>query len=43
MLNRISSYTLVVLGLIILNSCKKEYETVQSIDDRKIEEYKIEV
>ena len=39
MLNRISSYTLVVLGLIIFNSCKKEYESVQSIDDRKIEEY----
>jgi len=39
MLKTISSYTLVLLSLIILNSCKKEYESVQSIDDRKIEEY----
>jgi FKBP-type peptidyl-prolyl cis-trans isomerase FkpA len=39
MLKKISSYTLVLLSLIILNSCKKEYESVQSIDDRKIEEY----
>ncbi len=39
MLKRISSYTLMLLSLIILNSCKKEYESVQSIDDRKIEEY----
>lgn len=39
MLKKISSYTLVILGLIILNSCEKEYESIQSIDDRKIEEY----
>ena len=39
MLKKISSYTLVLLGLIILNSCEKEYESVKSIDDRKIEEY----
>ena len=39
MLKKISSYTLVLLSLIILNSCEKEYESIQSIDDRKIEEY----
>lgn len=39
MLRKISSYTLVVLGLVVLNSCKKEYESIQSIDDRKIENY----
>lgn len=39
MLKRISSYAFVLMGLILLNSCKKEYESIQSIDDRKIEDY----
>lgn len=40
MLKKISSYTFLLMGLIVLlNSCKKDYETIQSIDDRKIEEY----
>lgn len=39
MLKTISSYTLVLLSLVILNSCKKEYESIQSIDDRKIQDY----
>jgi len=39
MLKRISSYAFVLMGLILLNSCKKEYESIQSIDDRKLEDY----
>jgi FKBP-type peptidyl-prolyl cis-trans isomerase FkpA len=39
MLKRISSYAFVLMGLILFNSCKKEYESIQSIDDRKIEDY----
>ena len=27
------------MGLILFNSCKKEYESIQSIDDRKLEDY----
>ena len=27
------------MGLILFNSCKKEYESIQSIDDTKLEEY----
>jgi FKBP-type peptidyl-prolyl cis-trans isomerase FkpA len=29
----------VFMGLILFNSCKKEYESIQSIDDRKLEDY----
>lgn len=40
MSKRISSYLFVLLGLmLVLGSCKKEYESAQSIDDAKIEEY----
>lgn len=39
MLKRISSYAFVLMGLILFNSCKKEYESIQSIDDTKLEEY----
>jgi FKBP-type peptidyl-prolyl cis-trans isomerase FkpA len=39
MLKRISSYAFVLVGLVLFNSCKKEYESIQSIDDRKLEEY----
>ncbi|MEJ7560280.1 MAG: FKBP-type peptidyl-prolyl cis-trans isomerase [Pedobacter sp.] len=39
MLKRISSYAFVLMGLVLFNSCKKEYESIQSIDDRKLEEY----
>ena len=39
MLKRISSYAFVLMGLILFNSCKKEYESIQSIDDRKLEDY----
>jgi FKBP-type peptidyl-prolyl cis-trans isomerase FkpA len=39
MLKRISSYAFVLMGLILFNSCKKEYESIQSLDDTKLEEY----
>lgn len=40
MLKKISSYAFVLLGLmILLNSCKKEYESIQNIDDTKIKDY----
>ncbi|MBC7566623.1 MAG: FKBP-type peptidyl-prolyl cis-trans isomerase [Pedobacter sp.] len=39
MLKRISSYAFVLIGLVLFNSCKKEYESIQSIDDRKLEDY----
>jgi FKBP-type peptidyl-prolyl cis-trans isomerase FkpA len=39
MLKRISSYAFVLIGLILFNSCKKEYESIQSIDDAKLSEY----
>ena len=39
MLKRLSSYAFVLMGLILFNSCKKEYESIQSIDDRKLEDY----
>jgi FKBP-type peptidyl-prolyl cis-trans isomerase FkpA len=33
-------YTFALLGILVLfNSCKKEYETIQSIDDAKIQAY----
>lgn len=39
MLKKITSYTFLLVGLILLNSCKKEYESIQSIDDTKIKNY----
>ncbi|NRF39345.1 FKBP-type peptidyl-prolyl cis-trans isomerase [Pedobacter foliorum] len=39
MLKKITSYTFILAGLILLNSCKKEYESIQSIDDTKIKDY----
>jgi len=39
MLKKITSYTFILVGLILLNSCKKEYESIQSIDDTKIQSY----
>ncbi|MFP5078976.1 FKBP-type peptidyl-prolyl cis-trans isomerase [Pedobacter sp. JCM 36344] len=39
MLKKISSYAFVLIGLVLFNSCKKEYESIQSIDDRKLEDY----
>ncbi len=39
-MRKITTYTLALLGiLVIFNSCKKEYETIQSIDDAKIQAY----
>lgn len=39
MLKKITSYTFILVGLVLLNSCKKEYESIQSIDDAKIQNY----
>lgn len=40
MLKRLSSYAAVLLGLMVLvSSCKKEYESIQSMDDKKIADY----
>ncbi|MCD0486727.1 FKBP-type peptidyl-prolyl cis-trans isomerase [Pedobacter sp. MC2016-14] len=40
MLKKLSSYTFALLGLILLfNSCTKEYESIQSVDETKILEY----
>jgi FKBP-type peptidyl-prolyl cis-trans isomerase FkpA len=39
MSKKISLYAFVLMGLILFNSCKKEYDSIQSIDDRKLEEY----
>lgn len=40
MLRKITSYTFVLLGMIVvLSSCKKEYESSQSIDEAKIKDY----
>lgn len=40
MLKKVSSYTFILLGMIVLfNSCKKEYESIESIDQAKIKEY----
>lgn len=37
---KLSLYTFALLGvLLLLNSCKKEYETIQSIDEAKIQAY----
>lgn len=39
MLKKISSYTFALVALILLNSCKKEYESIESIDNTKIQNY----
>ena len=40
MLKRLSSYTFALLGVFILiSSCKKEYESIENIDDAKIQQY----
>ncbi|MGY4385333.1 FKBP-type peptidyl-prolyl cis-trans isomerase FkpA [Pedobacter sp. UYP24] len=40
MLKKLSSYTFLLMGFVVLlDSCKKEYESAQSIDDHKIEDY----
>lgn len=40
MLKKISSYTFLLLGfMILLNSCKKDYESIENIDNGKIEDY----
>jgi FKBP-type peptidyl-prolyl cis-trans isomerase FkpA len=39
-MRKITTYTLALLGILILfNSCKKEYESIESIDDAKIQAY----
>jgi len=40
MIKKLSLYTLALLGgLVLFNSCKKEYETIETLDDRTIAEY----
>jgi len=40
MLNKISSYVFTLLGMIVvMSSCKKDYESIQNIDQAKIQEY----
>ncbi|TKC13212.1 hypothetical protein FA048_06290 [Pedobacter polaris] len=40
MRKKITLYTVALLGMIVLlNSCKKEYESIESIDDAKIQAY----
>jgi FKBP-type peptidyl-prolyl cis-trans isomerase FkpA len=40
MLKKFTTYSFAFIGLIVLfSSCKKEYESIQSIDDRLIQEY----
>ncbi|WP_316771303.1 FKBP-type peptidyl-prolyl cis-trans isomerase [Pedobacter frigiditerrae] len=39
-MRKLTTYTLALVGMLILfNSCKKEYETIESIDDAKIQAY----
>lgn len=39
-MRKLTTYTLALLGIIVLfNSCKKEYESIESIDDAKIQDY----
>ncbi|TCC93211.1 hypothetical protein EZ428_00085 [Pedobacter frigiditerrae] len=39
-MRKLTTYTLALLGILVLfNSCKKEYETIESIDDAKIQAY----
>jgi FKBP-type peptidyl-prolyl cis-trans isomerase FkpA len=40
MIKKLSLYTIALLGtLVLLNSCKKEYEPVETMDDRAIADY----
>lgn len=40
MRKKITVYTFALLGVLVLfNACKKEYESIQSIDDTKIQDY----
>jgi len=40
MLKKLTLYSFALLGiLVLLNSCKKEYESIESIDDAKIQAY----
>ncbi|RZM27913.1 MAG: hypothetical protein EOO88_10970 [Pedobacter sp.] len=40
MLKRLSSYTFALLAVFVLiSSCKKEYESIENIDDTKIQQY----
>jgi FKBP-type peptidyl-prolyl cis-trans isomerase FkpA len=40
MIKKLSSYTFALLGLILLfSACKKEYASIQSIDDDKLKQY----
>ncbi len=40
MLNKISSYVFALIGMIVvMSSCKKEYESIQNIDQTRIQEY----
>jgi len=39
-MRKLTTYTLALLGILVLfNSCKKEYESIESIDDAKIQAY----
>jgi FKBP-type peptidyl-prolyl cis-trans isomerase FkpA len=39
-MRKLTTYTLALLGMMVLfNSCKKEYESIESIDDAKIQAY----
>ncbi|EDM35720.1 FKBP-type peptidyl-prolyl cis-trans isomerase [Pedobacter sp. BAL39] len=40
MIKKLSLYTIALFGaLLLLNSCKKDYEDIQTIDNRKLSEY----
>jgi FKBP-type peptidyl-prolyl cis-trans isomerase FkpA len=40
MIKKLSLYTLALLGgLVLFNSCKKEYETIETLDERTIADY----
>ena len=40
MIKKLSLYTIALLGcLVLFNSCKKEYETIETLDDRSIADY----
>lgn len=40
MIKKLSLYTIALLGcLVVFNSCKKEYETIETLDERSIADY----
>lgn len=39
MRNKLTVYTIALLGIVLFNSCKKEYESIESIDEAKIQAY----